>query len=97
MRGARSVLGGECAVLLQKCGKAALSYSTPSSTHPSTLPTGSLTFTPLEDPTTNRKERFYEPEISEGLRGNRQNREEGRGPAGAAQGAVRQENRAGKP
>ena len=28
-----------------------------SSTHPSTLPTGSLTFTPLEDPTTNRKER----------------------------------------
>ena len=31
---------------------------------------------PLEDPTTNRKERFYEPEISEGLRGNRQNREE---------------------
>ena len=37
---------------------------------------------PLEDPTINRKERFYEPEISEGLRGNRQNREEGRGPAG---------------
>ena len=30
---------------------------------------------PLEDPTTNRKERFYEPEISEGLRRNRQNRE----------------------
>ena len=28
MRGARSVLGGECADLLQKCGKAALSYST---------------------------------------------------------------------
>lgn len=37
---------------------------------------------PLEDPTTNRKERFYEPEISEGLRRNRQNREEGRGPQG---------------
>ena len=47
---------------------------------------------PLEDPTTNRKERFYEPEISEDLRGNRQNREEGRGPAGATQGTVRQEN-----
>ena len=29
MRGASTVLGGVCADLSQKCGKAALSYSTP--------------------------------------------------------------------
>ena len=29
MRGASTVLGGDCADLPRKCGKAALSYSTP--------------------------------------------------------------------
>ena len=45
MRGARSVLGGECADLLQKCGKAALSYSTRFLTLLLSRATGSRIFT----------------------------------------------------
>ena len=49
MRGARSVLGGECADLLQKCDKAALSYSTRFPTLPSKQIIGSSTFTALAE------------------------------------------------
>lgn len=49
MRGARSVLGGECADLPQKCGKAALSYSTRFPTLPSKQIIGSSTFTALAE------------------------------------------------
>lgn len=57
-RGVSPVLRGVCANLLRKRSKAALSYSTPSSTHPSTLLIGSLISMPLEDPTIKRKEIF---------------------------------------
>ena len=46
MRGASTVLGGVCADLPQKCGKAALSYSTPSVTQICKQATGNLIFTP---------------------------------------------------
>lgn len=49
MRGARSVLGGECADLLQKCDKAALSYSTRFLMLPSKQIIGSSTFTALAE------------------------------------------------
>lgn len=49
MRGARSVLGGECADLLQKCGKAALSYSTRFLMLPLKQIIGSSTFTALAE------------------------------------------------
>ena len=44
MRGASTVLGGVCADLPQKCGKAALSYSTPSVTRTLIQATGSNIF-----------------------------------------------------
>ena len=47
MRGASTVLGEVCADLPQKCGKAALSYSTRSSIHPLIPHTGSPIFTGL--------------------------------------------------
>ena len=46
MRGASTVLGGVCADLPQKCGKAALSYSTPSNTQISIQATGRHISTP---------------------------------------------------
>ena len=47
MRGASTVLGGVCADLSQKCGKAALSYSTRSPIPESTPTTGSSIFMDL--------------------------------------------------
>ena len=58
MRGARSVLGGECAVLLQKCGKAALSYSTPFPTRTLIQAIGNSIFTAMGVCLDARKERF---------------------------------------
>ena len=49
MRGASTVLGGVCADLPQKCGKAALSYSTQSVTLQSIRPIGRAIFMRLED------------------------------------------------
>lgn len=56
LRGACPVLREDCANLPPKGGKAALSYSTRSSTHPLLLPTGRTIFTPMEDRPIKRKE-----------------------------------------
>ena len=67
LRGACPVLREDCANLPPKGGKAALSYSTPFSTHPSILPTGSSISTPSEDPPIKRKEFCMNPKYQKVL------------------------------